>query len=334
MDTALRTPSSARPATTTYLVGLDEAGYGPNLGPLAVAATVWRVDAAGAGPVDLYELLDAAVSQGPCRGRLRIADSKAVYQSASGRLAGLEAAVIPAFRLAGCGAGSWRELTGVFSGCSAAEDPCVAGFDAALPTELSADEAAVIAERLKTAADGAGVELMAVVPRLVFPGEFNRLLELHGTKGAALSHVTLGLLGGVLRSLPDGEPAVCRINCDKHGGRSRYAPLLTHHFPTALVQVVEESRPLSSYRWRSGHREYRVDFRARGESELPTALASMTAKYLRELAMRGFNAFWEERLPGVRPTAGYPLDAKRFWEETARARRESGIDEQQLWRMR
>ena len=27
-----------------YLVGTDEAGYGPNLGPLVVSATVWRVD--------------------------------------------------------------------------------------------------------------------------------------------------------------------------------------------------------------------------------------------------------------------------------------------------
>ena len=28
----------------TLVIGTDEAGYGPNLGPLVVAATAWRVD--------------------------------------------------------------------------------------------------------------------------------------------------------------------------------------------------------------------------------------------------------------------------------------------------
>ena len=27
-----------------FLIGMDEAGYGPNLGPLVVAATVWEVE--------------------------------------------------------------------------------------------------------------------------------------------------------------------------------------------------------------------------------------------------------------------------------------------------
>ena len=27
----------------TYLIGTDEAGYGPNLGPLVISATVWQV---------------------------------------------------------------------------------------------------------------------------------------------------------------------------------------------------------------------------------------------------------------------------------------------------
>ena len=50
----------------------------------------------------------------------------------------------------------------------------------------------------------------------------------------------------------------------------------------------------------------------KGEEFLPTALASMTAKYLRELSMRAFNEFWCARVPGLRPTAGYPGDAPRF----------------------
>jgi hypothetical protein len=71
-----------------------------------------------------------------------------------------------------------------------------------------------------------------------------------------------------------------------------------------------------------------------GERFLPTALASMTAKYLRELAMRAFNEFWSARVPNLRPTAGYPMDSHRFRNAIAVAQRELGIDDHDLWRNR
>ena len=48
--------------------------------------------------------------------------------------------------------------------------------------------------------------------------------------------------------------------------------------------------------------------------EETVALASMLCKYLREVCMRQFNRFWEKHVPGIEPTAGYPVDAKRFYE--------------------
>ena len=38
------------------------------------------------------------------------------------------------------------------------------------------------------------------------------------------------------------------------------------------------------------------------------ALASMLAKYLREVFMRQFNRFWLGHVDGLKPTAGYPGD--------------------------
>lgn len=49
-------------AAMPYLIGTDEAGYGPNLGPLVISATVWHVDAPSV--CDLYERLCAIVSPG------------------------------------------------------------------------------------------------------------------------------------------------------------------------------------------------------------------------------------------------------------------------------
>lgn len=51
------------------------------------------------------------------------------------------------------------------------------------------------------------------------------------------------------------------------------------------------------------------------EQHMPVALASMLAKYNRELLMARLQAYFTRHLPGIAPTAGYGSDAKRFWQE-------------------
>ena len=48
---------------------------------------------------------------------------------------------------------------------------------------------------------------------------------------------------------------------------------------------------------------------------LPVALASITAKYVRELFLRRLNHYFQQRIPGLKATAGYPQDAARFLRE-------------------
>ena len=122
--------------------------------------------------------------------------------------------------------------------------------------------------------------------------------------------------------------------CDKHGGRNRYGPLLAEHFPEWLIEVRGEGRQRSVYRFGPPERRVEVCFRTKAESCLPAALASMASKYLRELAMRAFNDFWRRRVPGLAPTAGYPLDARRFKEAIAAVQAELGIDDRVFWRCR
>ena len=70
------------------------------------------------------------------------------------------------------------------------------------------------------------------------------------------------------------------------------------------------------------------------ENPLAVALASMLCKYLRELCMRQFNRFWEKHVPGLEPTAGYPVDAKRYYEAIQPAMEKLGLVEDQVWRKR
>jgi hypothetical protein len=118
--------------------------------------------------------------------------------------------------------------------------------------------------------------------------------------------------------------------CDRHGGRRRYAALVAHPFGATLVQPVEETAERSAYELPAA--ACRVEFCVGGESRLPVALASMTAKYVREVAMRGFNDHWSARCPGLAPTAGYPVDAARWRREAPAAVDRAGVGWDAIWR--
>lgn len=309
----------------SWRIGVDEAGYGPNLGPLVVAATAWRTPAVG----DLYDLLaKAVIPTATSDGRLLIADSKAVY-SPGGGLGQLERAVYAALGRPIC----WSELVaglGADPDGARGELPWHEGFDPSLPVDADTVDVDAAGARLSEAAQQAEVGSIQLAARLVFPAEFNRLVDEHGTKGAALSHISIGLA----RRLYDecaGADSACEITFDKHGGRNRYGALLHEHFHEGWIEAVEESRPISRYR--SGER-LRFAFRTKGEGELPVALASMTAKLLRELSMAAFNAYWAAQFPGIKPTAGYPVDAKRFKAEITARQAEIGVPDATLWRNR
>ena len=328
-----------------WMIGIDEAGYGPNLGPLVVAATVWRIEDAGrraegradgvtlaASPdarVDLYKRLAALVSTSPKPNSLAIADSKALYKPRGG-LQHLERGVLTALTVADDRVpGKWNELVTSFGTL-----PWYVDFNCKLPLDVEPDEIAELAEEFDTICRENEVRLEGVHRRLVFPREFNELIEQHGTKGAALSHITIALLRKAIDVIPSDLSAPIAVSCDKHGGRNRYAGLLQHHVPKYWIETYEESRGVSCSGWGPPEGHVSVTFRVLGEAELPTALASMTAKYHRELAMKAFNEFWCRKVEGLTPTAGYPQDAKRFKREIAEQQNLLGIDDVDLWRNR
>ena len=194
----------------------------------------------------------------------------------------------------------------------------------ALPVE-SSDVSLV--EPWRLACERLGVRLVAIRADVVEPSRFNRLVRQYDNKAAATSRVAMNLLRGIWH--PEHETEVLVV-ADKHGGRNRYEPLLSEAFDGANVITVEEGAERSTYRVGKGE----LRFQPRAEEHGPVALASMTAKYLRELAMHQFNAFWCEHLPGIKPTQGYPLDAKRFRAEIAEPQRRLEMTDDVLWRER
>jgi ribonuclease HII len=317
-----------------YVIGTDEAGYGPNLGPLVISATAWEVDDASKVH-DLYRVLKKVVCANPERAngrRVALADSKVLYKP--GQIHDLERGALAALACVGYQCGHWRSLWQFLDARAQCDAESLAwhdGYELNLPFEVDPARLAKTARVLNDGLQQAGVRLLGLHSRTVFPEEFNRLTESFDNKSETLSRITLELLGEVIERLPPG-PVVAY--CDKHGGRNFYSALLQRQFPDWLVEVYCEGSEESIYRFGPSDRRVEVGFRVASERYLPAALASMIAKYLREVLMRPFNDFWCARIPGLRPTAGYPSDSHRFKAEIQELQLALGIDDRVLWRCR
>lgn len=373
---------------TVYFIGTDEAGYGPNLGPLLVSASCWQYQPTNFGPCKTnrpaarslfdhlpteedataktpsvessLEQFDAALEPLCARGGLfPIIDSKKLYHS--GEITALERSLLLALDLmAAQRAENGFDSAAVFERVerrtfrtvlrslvpeersSGTESP-VWETDRNFSIPLAAkntDESkrSAVAEEIVRRFRESAIALCGLRSRRIQPAEFNRILARTGSKSDLLAEATMRLARDFLdeirlRTSPNGEPVFALILCDKLGGRNRYADLLRGEFSNSTIQTLGESRNLSRYRWEEKkHLSIEIRFQAKGESNRPTALASIASKYLRELSMTLFNRYWIEKKPDLLPTAGYPVDARRFWSEIAPLAATLGLDRKTLWR--
>jgi ribonuclease HII len=314
-----------------FLIGTDEAGYGPNLGPLVVGASVWQLPQETRAE-ELYQLLKHCVCVQPDKQRVAIADSKVLYKPGLG-LAALERVVLAVLAQRGRPIGGWDSLWPALAGIQASDLACHAwheGFALSLPRDAAVEDIAQSSAALCSGLDGAGVRIASLQARAVFPDRFNAQVHECGNKAEVLSLTTLRLIADLLDEVPIGNDVI--VTCDKHGGRDYYAALIQHVFPDTWVRAVREGPAESVYRFSCENRRIELRFLMGGERMLPTALASMAAKYLREVAMIPFNAFWQRHVPGLKATAGYPSDSRRFLEEIRPACQRLGLAEETFWR--
>ena len=318
----------------TFQIGTDEAGYGPNLGPLTVTGTMWQTNEPDS---DLYEVLSKAVSNSASKStpkRLFLADSKQVY-GASKKISSLELPVLAVlYSLFNRIPHSWLELIELICGDSAVanapQQSWLLGRELALPIAADRDEIYSLGALFSETCQSTGVRLCQIQCEAIFAEQFNTEIVRLGNKASFLSNETLQ----IVRDLMDATNNDTEIVCDKHGGRSKYAALIQEILTDEFVFVGTESLECSEYRFCKNDRDIRIRFQARGESFLPTALASMISKYVREVFMTLWNDFWRLEIPDLKPTKGYPQDAKRFKAAIATRQSELGISDHSIWRNR
>jgi hypothetical protein len=317
----------------TWIIGIDEAGYGPNLGPFVMTSVSCRVPDDRAGEC-FWSLLGKTVRRGedPDDGRLLVDDSKVVYSTTRGLL-GLERGVRATLgRSAPKRLGAWLEEL-CAEGHSELSDEAWYRGDTDLPTVASHEELEQLADGFTEACAAGGVTAWRARSVVICPPRFNALVDAAGSKGAVLAHALATLLRNAESHAGGGDPV--RFTVDKHGGRNTYAAFIQHALPDGVVLAREEGMARSVYGVRGLGREVELTFQPRADAEhFCVALASMVSKYVRELCMGEFNRFWLERVTGLKPTAGYPGDSARFWKAIRPAAKKIGLSEVQIWRQK
>ena len=319
------------------VAGIDEAGFGPVLGPLVVSAAVFEVPDAGVG-TSMWRLLAGCVRKKPSKrsGAVAIGDSKKLYsRQRAGGLEHLERGVLALLATRRNRPDSLKKLLSVLApaaGKHAAMYPWYSQADVPLPQSISPTDVALTGNALKVGFSRAGVELVALRSEPIFVGEYNRVVQATKNKSTTLFDVTSRLIMHLWHNAPAGP---LHIYVDRHGGRKRYLPALQRLFAGGSLKVIDETDTFSAYRIADARRTGQISFSVGAEEQhLPVALASMTSKYVRELFMEMFNRFWAGHVADLKPTAGYYVDGRRFYSQILPAVRRLGYDRQQLYRCR
>lgn len=301
------------------LAGIDEAGLGPLLGPLVMTGTAFRVPDEHLNRC-LWRTLRASCTSKPrlASRRLVVADSKQLYRRRGDRsgIGALERTALVFLAAFGHAPKSWRDLLDVVAPDATGQLQDYAWYserDIQLPHDPSAGDVPTLANAVRRDLEENRIAIHGVHCVPLVEGEFNRLVSSTNNKSVVSLGLVFRIIDRLLRSAPDER---IRISIDRQGGRVHYRDVLMTALPGHELCVVEESSERSAYRLVDGARIREIEFVTRGEqSRFAVALASVFSKYVRELYMYALNAYWTNRVEGVRPTAGYYTDAKRWLQE-------------------
>jgi hypothetical protein len=276
------------------VIGIDENGLGPRLGPLVVTAVAMEVES-----YDPKKLARALRRHG-------YTDSKDVC--ASGSMADGEAkalatvacvtktlpddfdALLKAVSLEGP---DWLRAP-----CpSVGHEPC---WGAALPMPrwATSDQVAEQTHALGRILERHGVRLVSVRSSVLCASRLNAQID----KGTSKSRIDLHAFEDLAVALVREAGREARIICGRVGMLKFYEPAFGA-LSNYLCAPLEESDHRSAYRLpRLGEIEFTVDA---DRTQPPVALASLVGKLLREGFVERMNAFYDVRVDGLRRASGY-----------------------------
>ena len=250
----------------TVLIGIDEAGYGPILGPLVISAAAFEVPTSSAKAC-LWETLKTSVSPTTSsrKSRIPILDSKKLFCRGNG-LAKLERSVLAVMT-------AWRGLPPSLHGLlgllcpdlpvKLRDYPWYRDADPALPREADAGGIRLAASMLLRDLDCHSFSVAGLWSEVLPERHYNRLVNSTQNKAVVLSGLTLRLMQRVADAYPDRE---LHFAIDKQGAREVYGPLLLRAFEDKRLKVLDERPEHSAYELTGRNSGWRVSFSQSGES--------------------------------------------------------------------
>ncbi|MBB6481252.1 hypothetical protein [Spirochaeta isovalerica] len=287
-----------------YFGGIDEAALGPVLGPYCATALSFEIK----NTEELFDVFrDFSI--------LQIGDSKKIYTSGKSP-APLEKTALSFFRqfhgsLPSNLSALLKELNVDKSHLhEIREIPWFSNLqDYALPAFCSHEEIEQSASELTLFFKSRSLTPRSLISDVVPAQRFNRYLLSGKNKGETCQ----AILSPLVHHIFDEKS---RITVDRQGGRRYYGEWLMELFPRTALAIRRETVDLSEY----DVGDSTIRFQVKGDDKyLETALASIFSKYIREMMMICFNDYWSEKIPGLKRTAGYPQDGKRFIQDLDKA---------------
>ena len=332
------------------LAGIDEAGFGPILGPLVVSSSIFRVpdnlvwvDSTGSPQADLWKILRTSISDKRTKlaGRLLVVDSKKAFSRSIG-VKHLRRTVLAVLKHLGSEPKRAGELlSALCPDCleHLAEYPWYKQVD---DYQLGGEDAdiAIAASMLRADLASQHIELVGLKSRCLEVAYYNRMVAAVNNKAKVLFTAVAELMQSAVSEFK-GEDL--EIVIDRQGGRSHYRRELQLMFGSAGLRIVREDQQVSSYEMIVGGRPFdsaqgrrvRVHFVVGADNRyLPVSLASMACKYIREVLMDNINRYFTGFNAAVRPTAGYWKDGLRFIEDIKTHIPQVNFDAKQLIRCR
>lgn len=320
------------------LVGIDEAGYGPLLGPLVVSCAAFELPEALLRE-NLWDVLHKGVSsqKNGLRGRLLIADSKKAYNRKAGpghlrRTVMSALAALPENNSQAVT--NAADLVGLLCPETTARLKDYPWYQSLESDTLGHDAGDIqIASGVfrRTMAEH-GIRLRSLQSRCLDVGFYNSRVEAVRNKSRVLFTELCTLILNLLNEHTDGQPL--QIVVDRQGGRINYQPELLRMFNGFSLSVLRQDEKMSSYEMTSGSKTMRIHFCMKADVKyLPVSLASMASKYLREVLMDSLNRYFLGLCPELKPTAGYWQDGQRFLKDLETHLPDYSYDARQLIRI-
>ena len=316
------------------LIGIDEAGFGPILGPLVVSSVQFAVPDELLKS-DMWQLLHSSVSisKKHLSGRLLIADSKKAYSRSTG-IGHLQRTVLASLACLGNRPKTFDELLSLLCPKCKSRLTDYPWYQGQLnhSFDTDKDDIAIAAKTLNRDLDANQMKLLNISSFCLDVGYYNEMVGRVKNKSTVLFTALCGLIQNAIDS-SNGQMVQAII--DRQGGRSHYTQPLRRMFPTLDLKVLKENDKLSSYELTGSGKTVRLHFIIKADdNHLPAALASMTSKYLRELLIHRINTYFTSHYAELKPTAGYWKDGTRFIEDLKKYIPHIEYNQQQLIRCR